>query len=155
MASTEPRVRAWQKAHWHDSKLPLIVGVNVVLMVMTTLATMVRLAAKKVSKAPFREDDYTLVIALASLIRALFVHGQGELTRRQVLAYGVCLENMVGKSHPSYRRALRECGLWLTIVEATRYGMGHHMFTIDKGTLQQFFRVTERFVNARHEKASS
>ncbi|KAI9829281.1 MAG: hypothetical protein M1826_005745 [Phylliscum demangeonii] len=76
MTSTDvsPQLRASQLVHEHESRGATVLAVQVVLTAMATIATLARVMARRMSKAPLRADDYTLGAALASVHNGLGRH---------------------------------------------------------------------------------
>ncbi len=59
-----PQQRLWREEHRHDSQVPSIITVNVILPVLITVVTVARVASRRISKAGLGLDDYTLLAAV-------------------------------------------------------------------------------------------
>ena len=53
-----------QLAHINDNRQATIVGLKVLLTALSTIAVALRLLSRRLVKAPFRYDDYAVVVAL-------------------------------------------------------------------------------------------
>ncbi len=54
----------WQKARYNDDRAPLLTGLNIMLIALTTVAVALRLWVRKLTKSPWMNDDLLIVISL-------------------------------------------------------------------------------------------
>ena len=92
------------RAHFGEDKGPSIIGANVALTAMATLAVVLRLWAKSVTRAAFMADDLMIIVSLVSGCprdaQRLLLPWWSSLTNRelQVLTYGICVDWIICKS---------------------------------------------------------
>lgn len=61
---SSPADLAYQTAHIHEDKRPLTVAALAILSVLSTAAVILKLGIRWRMRAGFKEDDYTIVLAL-------------------------------------------------------------------------------------------
>ncbi|KAI9669825.1 MAG: hypothetical protein M1817_004566 [Caeruleum heppii] len=63
-SALSPEVLAYQRLHWHDDKTPAVIAGSVLLIFFASLAVCLRLLSRKLIGAPWKADDYTIMVAL-------------------------------------------------------------------------------------------
>lgn len=63
-AGITPEEIEYETAHFGDDKGPAIVGGGIALIVLATIAVVLRLVARKIKRTPWGPDDYTIVLSL-------------------------------------------------------------------------------------------
>ena len=67
MVSPTPADVAYEKDHIHDSDVPQILAVNVTCMLIARVAILLRIISRRITPAPFKMDDWTIVAATVFL----------------------------------------------------------------------------------------
>ena len=62
--SIAPASLAFQEAHLHDDRSLGLKVTFVISLLISTLAVVLRIVSRRVSNAPLKADDYTIVVAL-------------------------------------------------------------------------------------------
>lgn len=62
--SIAPSSLAFQEAHLHDDRSLGLKVTFVIALVISTVAVALRILSRRISNAPLKADDYTIIIAL-------------------------------------------------------------------------------------------
>ena len=57
----------YQKAHIHDDRGSLMVGVSITLMILSVITVALRFLSRWIKRLPWEADDYTMIPALVGL----------------------------------------------------------------------------------------
>lgn len=60
----------YQEAHIHESRQHEVVASNVAVLTLATVAVILRLVARRITKAPLQKDDYTIIVALVRTLHS-------------------------------------------------------------------------------------
>ena len=63
MSILPPGELAYQEAHIRDNKGPIIIGVSIMLLVLSTTAVGLRVVARRMRELPLAADDYLIFLA--------------------------------------------------------------------------------------------
>ena len=63
-AEVTPQESVYEAVHFRDDKGPAIVGGSVVLIVVATVAVVLRLVSRRMKRTAWGSDDYTIVLSL-------------------------------------------------------------------------------------------
>ena len=63
-APIPPAELHYQLTHWQENISPDIIAVNVALVLIATIAVLLRLISRKIKVAPMQSDDYVVMLAL-------------------------------------------------------------------------------------------
>lgn len=62
-----PQEIVYETIHFRDDKSPAIVGGSILLIVVATIAVVLRLVARRIKRTAWGADDYTIVLSLVGL----------------------------------------------------------------------------------------
>lgn len=68
-----PADLAYQTAHIHEDKRPSTVAALAILSVLSTMAVTLKLGIRWRMRAGFKEDDYTIILALVYIYQKIFI----------------------------------------------------------------------------------
>ena len=79
-----PESLAHQKLHYYENRTPAVIGGSTLLISLASTAVFLRLLSRRIASAPWRADDYSIIVAL-------------------IFAYGLFVTLMLGKLvHPRF-----------------------------------------------------
>lgn len=96
-----PQGLKYQLAHWNEDRSPLIISTISTLYAITSIAVILRLAARRKQRLSLQWDDYLMMIALVDSPPGL---DHAPLIGLEIMATGLLAEALLGKflAHPRF-----------------------------------------------------
>ena len=94
-----PADLAYQSAHIHEDKRPSTVAAVAVLSVLSTMAVTLKLGIRWRMRAGFKEDDYTIILALVDIHPQIFIPCFHLLNSKQVFGWINFITCLYGRTH--------------------------------------------------------